>query len=59
MKDHLTAADRLAPIDDKVERAKRYLRERGKYCLDVKVQKLPRKHRPPTVLDRWLETRPA
>lgn len=59
MKDHLTATDRLAPIDDKVERAKRYLRERNKYCLDVKVERLPRKHRPPTILDRWLETRPA
>jgi hypothetical protein len=59
MKDLLTAADRLAPHDDKVERAKRYLRERNKYCLDLKVQKLPKKHRPPTVLDRWLESRPA
>lgn len=59
MKDLLTAADRVAPHDDKVERAKRYLRERNKYCLDLKVQKLPKKHRPPTVLDRWLESRPA
>ncbi len=59
MKDHMTADDRLAPIDDKLERAKRYLRERNKYCLDVKVERLPRKHRPPTILDRWLETRPS
>jgi hypothetical protein len=58
MKDHMTAADRLAPIDDRLERAIRYLRERGRYCLDQKVERLPRKHRPPTVLDRWLESRP-
>lgn len=57
--DHLTAADRLAPVDDKLERAKRYLRAHGKYCLDQKVTRLPKTARPPTFLDRWLQSRPA
>lgn len=59
MRDHLTPADRLAPIDDKVERAKRYLRDRGIYCLDQPVRRIPAAKRPPTLLDRWLERRPA
>ena len=57
--DHLTAADRLAPIDDKRARAIRYLRARGKYCLDLPVKRLPKTARPPTFLERWLSTRPA
>ena len=59
MKDALKPADRLAPHDDKLERAKRYLRERGLYVLDAKVKRLPAQKRPPTVLERWLDRRPA
>ena len=59
MQDHLTPADRLAPHDDKLERAVRYLRERGLYVLDAKVKRLPVQRRAPSVLDRWASRRSA
>jgi len=59
MKDLLTAADRLAPHDDKLTRAVRYLRERGLYVLDAKVTKLPPKKRAPSVLDKWAARKSA
>ena len=56
MRDHLTAADRLAPHTDKLARAVSYLRSRGKYCLDRRVTKQPRKE-VQTVLDKWIRGR--
>lgn len=53
MRDHLTAADRLAPIDDKRTRALAYLRQRGIYALDQPVRKVPQRETL-TLLDRWV-----
>ena len=60
-RDCITAAERLAPIDDKLARAVRYLRTQSKsgYCLDAPVRRLPATSRKPTVLDRWLARRAA
>lgn len=56
MRDHLTAADRLAPHDDKLAKAVAYLRARNRYCLDKRVTKQPRKE-VQTILDRWIRGR--
>lgn len=59
MRDIVTPAERLAPVDDKLQAAMRWLRQhstRG-YCMDRPLSRLPAKQCQPTVLDRWLDQR--
>lgn len=62
LRDAVTPAERLNPPRDKRAAALHYLRTQSRrgYCLDVKVDRLPvRERAEPTVLDRWMQRRPA
>jgi hypothetical protein len=59
IRDLITPAERLDPRRDKRADAVRYLRERGRYCLDRPVPRLPAPERPLSLLDRWIATRRA